>query len=164
MTTTTISSGKSHSTMADINNTSCRPLQPGICLSTAHQTSNIKFFLLTFLFLVSRTSLLTHPQTFDFFIPRPGIPSTMVHDACYFHCGNTTASARSMGCQYDILDNHWVPVNATTKGPSSSINPVEHGMAMDTRTQRRVCLSRRWGIGNFHYTNLRDHVVHCAML
>lgn len=90
--------------------------------------------------------------------------STLISGASYYHCGNSTESAKAMGCQYDILNNHWVPAQCMDQDAVreyqsdgswfgyADANRTEL-LSIDAMSERPV-----------YYTNERDHIVHCAML
>lgn len=84
--------------------------------------------------------------------------------ATYLTCGNTTTEAKSKGCQYDILSNHWVPGVCMDQAAivEYQVDGSWYGYTDEGRTQRLSIdtMSQK----NFYYTSERDHILHCAML
>lgn len=86
------------------------------------------------------------------------------------HCGTTVAEAKSLYCKYDILLNNWVP------SPCYSQEFIDEyvdengyseangwgGYADEAMTQK-LSLKEMSEVP-FYYTDLRDHVVHCAVM
>jgi hypothetical protein len=90
--------------------------------------------------------------------------STLITGAKYVTCGSSTEEARKLGCKYDILSNHWVP------SPCMDQDAVDvykadgswFGYADENRTQ--LLTIEDMSSLPFYYTNMRDHVLHCASL
>ncbi|MBE3046178.1 hypothetical protein IMZ48_27300 [Candidatus Bathyarchaeota archaeon] len=79
-------------------------------------------------------------------------------------CGGSTPEAKDLGCEYDILSNHWIP------GPCMDQAAVEDyqadgswfGYGNEERTE--LLTIDAMSEMEFYYTSLRDHIVHCAVL
>lgn len=93
------------------------------------------------------------------------LPSTLITGAQYSLCGNSTAEARGMGCEYDILSNHWLPApcmdNVAVQEYQADGSWV--GYADEKMTERLPTIDAMSEV-QFYYSNMRDHIVHCAML
>lgn len=80
-------------------------------------------------------------------------------------CGNSTQEAKSLGCQYDVLLNHWVPAPCIDHDfleeymdDNSWVSYADEALTQPIPTIEEM--SER----EFYYTSLRDHINHCAML
>ncbi|KAK4243027.1 hypothetical protein C7999DRAFT_18550 [Corynascus novoguineensis] len=85
--------------------------------------------------------------------------------ARYISCGKSIAESKSLGCKYDILSNHWVPWQCMDDG-SVEIYQSDgswFGFADENRTQL-IGSAEGMGSTEVYYTNMRDHIVHCAAL
>ena len=93
-----------------------------------------------------------------------GQHSTLISGAKYITCGNSTAEAKTLKCEYDILSNHWVPAPCMDE---ESVKEYQSdgswfGYAGEEATQR-LSIDAMSDLP-FYYTNMRDHIIHCAML
>ncbi|KAI1401223.1 hypothetical protein F4819DRAFT_486869 [Hypoxylon fuscum] len=85
--------------------------------------------------------------------------------AHYIRCGKSIAESKSLGCKYDILSNHWVPVPCMD---DDSVKMYQadmswFGFADENRTHL-IDSTEAMGSVEVYYTNMRDHIVHCAAL
>ncbi|OTA60730.1 hypothetical protein K449DRAFT_446011 [Hypoxylon sp. EC38] len=108
------------------------------------------------------------PNSVTAYPHRPGIiepGANFKTHARFISCGRSTAESKSLGCKYDILSNHWVPA------PCMDDDSVEmyqtdgswFGFADRNRTQL-IESTEAMGSIEIYYTNMRDHIVHCAAL
>ncbi|UKZ77006.1 hypothetical protein TrVFT333_004722 [Trichoderma virens FT-333] len=90
--------------------------------------------------------------------------STILAGFDYFNCGNSTESAKAMGCTYDILDNHWVPTQCIDEQAIEEYQSDGswHGYA-DSEHKHMLSLAEM-GERPVYWTSKRDHIVHCASL
>lgn len=79
-------------------------------------------------------------------------------------CGHSTEEAKSMGCRYDILSNHWIPGVCMDEEAVKEyqMDGSWYGYADRNRTQ--LLSYESMGDMDFYYTSMRDHIVHCAAL
>lgn len=79
-------------------------------------------------------------------------------------CGHSISEAKSMGCQYDILSNHWVPAPCFDQGAIEEYQKDGSwfGFADEKRTEM-IDIDTMSEM-DYYYTSERDHIVHCAML
>ena len=85
-------------------------------------------------------------------------------DAKFLTCGHSTPEAKNLGCQYDILSNHWVP-DVCMDQEAVKVYQSDgswFGYADENRTQ--LISIDTMSEMPFYYTSARDHIVHCAML
>lgn len=80
-------------------------------------------------------------------------------------CGNSTQEAKSLGCQYDVLLNHWVPAPCIDHDfleeymdDNSWVGYIDEALTQPISTVEEMSESE------FYFTSLRDHINHCAML
>lgn len=92
------------------------------------------------------------------------LSSNFTSNAELLTCGHSISEAKSLGCRYDILSNHWVP------SPCMDQKAVEEyqsdgswfGFADEKRTE--MLDIDAMPEMDYYYTSERDHIVHCAML
>jgi hypothetical protein len=60
-------------------------------------------FWVSTLFVVPKLSNLSFPWQYSEY------NSTLLPGRNYYHCGDDSEAEKARGCQYDILNNHWVP-------------------------------------------------------
>ncbi|KAK3179424.1 hypothetical protein OEA41_005546 [Lepraria neglecta] len=91
-------------------------------------------------------------------------PSPLIAGAKYLLCGNSTEEAKNLGCEYDILSNHWLPAPCLDQDAVHEYQSDGSwfGYADEDRTQ--VLSIDAMSEEPFYYTNMRDHIIHCAML
>jgi len=97
-------------------------------------------------------------------IPRTRPEAPIIQDAKLLRCGNSTLEAKGLGCQYDILSNHWVP-NICLDQEAVEMYQSDgswYGYSDENRTQ--LITIETMAEMPFYYTSARDHIVHCAML
>lgn len=82
----------------------------------------------------------------------------------FLRCGTSVSEAKALGCEYDILANHWVPRLCMDYEAVAEYQTDGSwfGFARENRTE----LLRVDAMGELpqYYTSERDHIVHCAML
>lgn len=105
----------------------------------------------------------------------PDIPQTFhPNNAAYYgkfvgtsellNCGNTTADAKRRGCKYDILSNHWVPPLCWDQYSVEEYQADGSWFGFADEERNQILTIEEMSEMEFYYTNLRDHIVHCAML
>lgn len=88
----------------------------------------------------------------------------LIDGAEYVACGQSTEEAKALGCVYDILSNHWVPSLCMDEEAVDvyKADGTWFGYADENRTQ--LLTIEDMSMVPFYYTNMRDHVLHCASL
>lgn len=88
----------------------------------------------------------------------------LTSDATYVKCGHSTEEAKALGCQYDILSNHWVPRQCMDQDAVEEYQ--SDGSWFGYADEKRTELLSIDAMSElpYYYTNERDHIVHCAML
>jgi hypothetical protein len=82
----------------------------------------------------------------------------------YLTCGTSLAEAKRRNCTYDILSNAWIP------SPCSDENSIQEyqtdGSWFPFADSNHTQPLEREELGDLgmYYTNMRDHIVHCAVL
>lgn len=91
-------------------------------------------------------------------------PSPLIAGADYLLCGTSTEEAKALGCKYDILSNHWVPAPCMDEDAVREYQSDGSwfGYADENRTQQ-LSIDAMSEVP-FYFTNMRDHILHCAML
>ena len=91
-------------------------------------------------------------------------PSPLIAGANYLLCGTSTEEAKALGCKYDILSNHWVPAPCMDEDAVREYQSDGSwfGYADENRTQK-LSIDAMSEVP-FYFTNMRDHILHCAML
>ncbi|PNS14046.1 hypothetical protein CAC42_6559 [Sphaceloma murrayae] len=82
----------------------------------------------------------------------------------FMSCGRTVEESVRLGCKYDILSNHWVPAPCVDQ-PAVELYQADgswYGYADENRTQ--LVDIETMGTMGLYYTNMRDHIIHCAVL
>ncbi|KAL6909225.1 hypothetical protein GGI43DRAFT_380027 [Trichoderma evansii] len=82
----------------------------------------------------------------------------------YLTCGHDKKEAKALGCEYDILTNHWLPGQCTD--PKSIQDYQADGSWLPYADEARTKPLKVEDLGalDFYYTSMRDHIVHCATL
>ena len=82
----------------------------------------------------------------------------------FLKCGTSVDEAKALGCEYDILTNHWVPKQCIDRDAVKEYQSDEswYGYARENRTE--LLSLDTMGELPVYYTSERDHIVHCAML
>lgn len=83
--------------------------------------------------------------------------------ATLLSCGNSTNEARALGCQYDILLNHWVPAScADTEFIVEYKDDGSWGAFADANMTQKITTVEEMSERDFYYTSVRDHINHCG--
>jgi hypothetical protein len=90
--------------------------------------------------------------------------STLIPGANYYHCGNSTEAAKAKGCQYDILNNHWVPAQCMDQDAIREYQSDGSWLGYADANRTEPLSIDAMSEMPVYYTNERDHIVHCAML
>ncbi|OKL57303.1 hypothetical protein UA08_07390 [Talaromyces atroroseus] len=130
-----------------------------------HYASHSILFAVTSVFWISIFLLFTVKQP-----PKPSQQAALaeapnlITGAKYVACGRSTEEAKALGCVYDILSNHWVPAPCMDQGAVDVYKEdgTWFGYADENRTQ--LLTIEDMSMAPFYYTNMRDHVLHCASL
>lgn len=94
------------------------------------------------------------------------LPYTLLNTSSYLGCGNTTTAALAQDCTYDILANHWIPEPCSdplSVREYQAFGPSWRGYASAAHTGPPLSIAAMSEAGIYH-TNLRDHILHCAVL
>ena len=91
-------------------------------------------------------------------------PSPLITEAKYLLCGTSPEEAKALGCKYDILSNHWVPAPCMDEDAVREYQSDGSwfGYSDENRTQK-LSIDAMSEVP-FYFTNMRDHILHCAML
>lgn len=92
------------------------------------------------------------------------IHGNLTSEAKLLTCGHSTPEAKKLGCQYDILSNHWVPGICMDQEAVKEYQTDGswYGFADENRTE--LLTIEAMSEMDFYYTSERDHIIHCAML
>lgn len=82
----------------------------------------------------------------------------------YLTCGKSVQEAKSRGCQYDILTNHWMPNQCSDDFGVKEYQSDGTWLPFGDGNRTKELTVDELGDLPFYYTSMRDHVVHCAML
>ncbi|KAF2246797.1 hypothetical protein BU26DRAFT_431083 [Trematosphaeria pertusa] len=101
--------------------------------------------------------------------PNPATPrhpdtGFLAAEVDYLTCGHSAEEAKTKGCEYDILSNHWIPRQCNDE---YSIEEYQaDGSWFPYADENRTIPLTRAELGDreFYYTSMRDHIVHCAVL
>jgi len=107
-----------------------------------------------------------HHEHHDHKVPGVHLPKPKIlQGAQFLRCGNTVEESRSLGCKYDILSNHYVPTQCMDEASVNIYQQDEswYGYYDRERTQL-INSTEEMGEAKVYYTNMRDHIVHCAAL
>lgn len=91
-------------------------------------------------------------------------PISLIAGAQYLLCGNSTEEAKNIGCQYDILSNHWVPAPCMDEDAVKEYQSDESWFGYADENRTKILSIDAMSEAPFYYTNMRDHILHCAML
>ena len=88
----------------------------------------------------------------------------VISDYKFLKCGTSVAEAKALGCEYDILANHWVPKQCMDQDAVEEYQSDGswYGYSYENRTE--LLTIEDMGELPLYYTSERDHIVHCAML
>ncbi|KAF7595708.1 hypothetical protein BBP40_005152 [Aspergillus hancockii] len=90
--------------------------------------------------------------------------STLITGAKYVTCGSNAEEARALGCKYDILSNHWVPAPCMDQDAVDVYKADESWFGYGDENRTQLLTIDEMSALPFYYTNMRDHVLHCASL
>ena len=79
-------------------------------------------------------------------------------------CGQSTAEAKSLGCRYDILSNHWIPAPCMDQAAVEEYQSDGSWFGFTDENRTDMIDIATMSEMDFYYTSERDHIVHCAML
>jgi hypothetical protein len=120
-----------------------------------------------FLFMLLYTPSSSSTHTHHNFIEDPQHPNLYGNfpSRSRFHmCGYSTAEAKTLGCEYDILLNHWIPTKcADPKGIKDYQRDGSWFGYADVNHTQPLSVDAM-GERPIYYTSERDHIVHCASL
>ncbi|RKF80147.1 hypothetical protein GcM1_196030 [Golovinomyces cichoracearum] len=86
-------------------------------------------------------------------------------NAQLIECGNSTQEAKSRGCQFDVLLNHWVPAPCIdNEFLEEYMDDESWGAYADEALTQRLSTIEEMYERDFYFTSLRDHINHCSML
>lgn len=85
--------------------------------------------------------------------------------ATLYSCGNTTISAKALGCQYDILLNHWVHASCISQEFIDEYTDDGSWTAYtDEAMTQPIASIEEMGEMEVYWTSNRDHINHCATM
>ncbi|PYH90868.1 hypothetical protein BO71DRAFT_282368, partial [Aspergillus ellipticus CBS 707.79] len=87
-----------------------------------------------------------------------------ISGATFKVCPNSTEQAKAMGCRYDILSNHWVPGECYDEAAIEDYKSDGSWFGYSDREWTERLSIDEMGEGPIYYSNMRDHIVHCAVL
>lgn len=79
-------------------------------------------------------------------------------------CGHSTQEAKSMGCKYDILSNHWIPGICMDEEAVKEYQQDGSWYGYADRNRTQLLSYESMGDMELYYTSMRDHIIHCAVL
>ena len=71
--------------------------------------------------------------------------SFLASEVGFLTCGQSIAEAKTKGCQYDILTNHWLPGPCADEFSIVETNPTVRGSLMRTSPEQSYSPWRSWG-------------------
>lgn len=81
------------------------------------------------------------------------------------HCGNSTAEAKALGCQFDPLTVNWVPVPCMDMEVISEYEvAMAHGEAYSDKTKSQALSFDQMSEAAEYWTSLDEHLTHCAYM
>ena len=89
---------------------------------------------------------------------------TLISGARYLLCGNSTDEAKDVACEYDILSNHWLPAPCMDQEAVREYQSDGSWFGYADEERTRLLSIDAMSEAPFYYTNMRDHILHCAML
>ena len=90
--------------------------------------------------------------------------SNLVTNTTFLTCGFSPMEARSLGCQYDILSNHWMPSSCIDEVSIKDYQSDGSWMGYSDENRTQMIDIDTMSNMTFYYTSVRDHIVHCAKL
>lgn len=129
--------------------------------------SHTLVFLLTSLLWLLIITLLTHPAKIIWSTTNttPGEPNyNITSNARLQTCGNTTTSALSAGCKYDVLLNNWIPSPCYDDEFIQEYTDDESWGAYADANLTIQLSPQEMSESEYYYTSVRDHINHCAIL
>ena len=82
----------------------------------------------------------------------------------FLMCGTSIQEAKALGCEYDILANHWLPRPCFDQEAVTEYQGDESWYAFAQANRTEPIGLEAMGERLQYYTSERDHIVHCAML
>lgn len=89
---------------------------------------------------------------------------TLISGARYLLCGNATDEAKGLGCEYDILSNHWLPAPCMDQEAVKEYQSDGSWFGYADEERTLLLSIDAMSEAPLYYTNMRDHILHCAML
>jgi hypothetical protein len=124
-------------------------------------TSTAWAALAVFVFLLPQMHKVAAP---DFDILEKGHSIFTGHK--YIGCGRSVEEARSLGCEYDILANHYLPTLCLDRIGMAQY--TDEGTSwigyVDRNHTTQYSTIKEMGESDLYWTSQRDHIVHCGML
>ncbi|KAF4628576.1 hypothetical protein G7Y89_g9575 [Cudoniella acicularis] len=133
-------------------------------ISSPPVVSHSIVFIITTLFWGFYFLLLPNLSFIPHFLQHSEGNSTIIPGADYFHCGDSIEAAKVRGCEYDILNNHWVPAMCIDEDAIREYQSDESWFGYADQNHTELLDIKTMGETPVYYTNERDHIVHCAML
>ncbi|KAM7220125.1 hypothetical protein V8F06_004453 [Rhypophila decipiens] len=90
-----------------------------------------------------------------------GIP---ISEYRFLRCGTSVREAKALGCEYDILANHWVPRQCMDYEAVAEYQSDGSWFGFARENRSELLRVQEMGELPLYYTSERDHIVHCAML
>ena len=95
-----------------------------------------------------------------------GLGHTIFAKRKYLSCGWSVEEAKILGCEFDILANHYVPKQCIDQ---HSINEyLQRDITWigynDKHWNKGLACIQAMGESDTCFTNQRNHIIHCAML
>lgn len=87
---------------------------------------------------------------------------TLISGAKYLPCGNSTDEAKELGCEYDILSNHWLPAPCMDQEAVMEYQSDGSWFGYADEERTRLLSVGAMSEAPFYYTNMRDHILHCT--
>jgi hypothetical protein len=133
-------------------------------LSSPPVVSHSLVFIITSLFWTFGLLLLPTFNSTPHFLKHSEGNSTIVPGADYFHCGHSVEEAEARGCEYDILNNHWIPAKCIDEFSIREYQSDGSWFGYADKNHTELLDIKAMGRTPVYYTNERDHIVHCSFL
>ncbi|KAI0127134.1 hypothetical protein BJ170DRAFT_582227, partial [Xylariales sp. AK1849] len=82
----------------------------------------------------------------------------------FLKCGTSVQEAKALGCQYDILANHWLPRPCIDRDAVEEYQKDESWFAYAHENMTGPLSLDAMGDISHYYTSKRDHIFHCGTL
>jgi hypothetical protein len=104
------------------------------------------------------------PSTFVTASSQPHHIGFLASEIDYLTCGTSLQEAKSKGCLYDILSNHWIPNECADEFSIREYQSDGSWYPYNDENRTELLTREELGDRTFYYTSMRDHIVHCAAL